>query len=866
MFHKLINRIATAIPDHLAGLSHKTAIARGDRLAAAKEDWPEARFPTLYRDIPEDIRRPVIWDGRILGGRDVSHLMWKHLTPEVVIEAARETGYKAVRFAFFAALFMFVLWTQQYLLPDVNLGLLTQLSTSGAPVYVTAGILALFAASAIVIGLALAWGVKIATGWTGTAIRTRCIVASFIGLYVLMSIGIVSVTAAMEQMRPQQAQMFTGFGSTAPAPAVEATSSLPYPAWAEEIGAWSPVIKYYALTGILTASKIVGLIAATLLVFLLSIPAAWSFGFARTMKDWAASAGAPYTAPTRDALLVYKSRADGSRDAEYRAYCRQIDDATVWLKDSPIIPLGRATGTLRARGDMKAPVKGQIMGYDSDSIRTHTMTFGDTGSGKTRDVLRPMFRRIMSSSWGADHRMGAYVTDGKGTLWKDMEKIAVELGREVKIIGTGPGHYGVDLLKGMSPLEVSTTFKAVASQITGKTDYWTEQASILLMHLATIAKVVSEFDGAGFDFGERIEPYSLGGIMALAANMQLQKDIIGWMTNLKADPEHEAFHKAKVAPIDHNMDWIALHFHNLANDTRSSVEANLDSVLGKMMSAGSITDRFVLGSYEDMIDVDYALDGNILMVAVGETEFGLAGRVVSTWLKQRLFVLAKRRLITKSESCKNVSVALFADEFQMLVTTGEDSDEQFWNVARETGVFLYAATQSLAALKQAIGPEKTANLMNLMRNKIVLSTGEVETIDFIRKLVGDLPTGWEADENFYATQTMREDILPTDRAEPVAARLSLIPRWLSLDTPAMGSAVDLDERFSTAKMSAESSNSAQQAAYWRQEDKSREAIVSGIQWSSKLRHDELRQGQGFAFAMTYRAGVDRADIIDLRGL
>ena len=58
--------------------------------------------------------------------------------------------------------------------------------------------------------------------------------------------------------------------------------------------------------------------------------------------------------------------------------------------------------------------------------------------------------------------------------------------------------------------------------------------------------------------------------------------------------------------------------------------------------------------------------------------------------------------------------------------------------------------------------------------------------------------------------------------------------------------------------------SSEQSAYWRQEDKSKEALTSGLTWRPKVEQDELLLGSGFAFAIIQRAGCDRADIIDLK--
>lgn len=46
---------------------HEDPLLRGDLPAAAEKEWPREKHPTFYRRIPDDLRKPVIVDGRIRG-------------------------------------------------------------------------------------------------------------------------------------------------------------------------------------------------------------------------------------------------------------------------------------------------------------------------------------------------------------------------------------------------------------------------------------------------------------------------------------------------------------------------------------------------------------------------------------------------------------------------------------------------------------------------------------------------------------------------------------------------------------------------------------------------------------------------------
>lgn len=762
----IIQKIAAGLPRFLdrrfAG--HRDPLVAGDRLAAAKVMWPEGQWPTLYRDIPADIRRPVVWDGRLYGGTSVTWLAWRHFSPALLVELAERSGYAARR----ASLIMF------------------------------AGMIALI-------------------------------------VYSMWSYG----------------------------------GGVEYPAWAERIGATMPIVTYYIRETLSILASATNSVVYAALAALLAFPAFWVFGFWRSLKAWWHTASEPLTTPTRDALLIWKSRAD-IRPAEYRAYCRQVEDASTRLAGMPLIAVGKATGTLRARGDMESPTAGQTVAFDGESIRQHVLILGGTGVGKTRLAVRPLFERIMGADWGQGHRTGAYVTDGKGTLWRDVLP-ALEGRDDVAIVGTGPGHFGVDLLAGMTPLEVASTFKAVSGQVAGRPsdDFWPESASGRLMHAAAIALVI-ENDPESRAAWDNLRPYSLMGIAKLAADDEAQRAACERVRVLAG--MDKADRPATVAPFlaeaVESTEWVEGTWFPMAQETRSGIVANINVVLGKLGGAGPLADRFFRGTCDLTVDVDHALNGGVMMIAVGETEWGLAGKVVNVWLKTRLYVAARKRLVTDPEACRRTSCALFADEFQMLVTAGPDSDSTFWNVARETGVFLIAATQSIAALHQVLGSDQTANVVNLLRSKIILKTEESSTLDYIRKLAGESPRGWESEPEFFSSQGARELAFPdrTPEAPRVSALSTILPAWPRLTTASMKQAVAQDLRFLLSgggQQAAAQRISAEQQAAWRAEDRAKDTLTSGLQWRPKVESDELLLGSGYAFAIVQRAGGDRSDIIDL---
>ena len=161
--------------------------------------------------------------------------------------------------------------------------------------------------------------------------------------------------------------------------------------------------------------------------------------------------------PTREAVPLWKNTI-ADRAEVLDAYNSAALQSITRLKDLPFIRLGRATGIMSDRGSRLAPLENSVVGWDGESLRQHIICFGETGSGKTRLFLKPLFQQVMSADWG-DHKMGAVILDGKGELpFTLRDALPAHRRRDFILIGTEDGAYGVDLLASMSPWKWPTSF------------------------------------------------------------------------------------------------------------------------------------------------------------------------------------------------------------------------------------------------------------------------------------------------------------------------------------------------------------------------------------------------------------------------
>ncbi|MBS1054752.1 type IV secretory system conjugative DNA transfer family protein [Gluconobacter kondonii] len=654
-------------------------------------------------------------------------------------------------------------------------------------------------------------------------------------------------------------------------------TDVPYPDWAVGHHHVLPFVEYYFGALLQVAGSSVIAVVMCILAPALLVPAVGLFNVIRDSRTYFNKASAPFSAPSRDSLVVWKHRAD-VRETEIAGYIRQVEMALA-NSNQPVITVGSASGAARARGNMRSPSQHQPVALDGISIRQHVIAFGGTGEGKTELFLKPVFEKTISAKWGDGLSMGAYITDGKGVLYKDILAMpSVQARGDIAVLGTEEGHYGVNLVSGMTPLEVSTMLNTVSRQVMGESDdiFWSEQASIVFYHAAVVADALSRTGGYDETKWSAFAPWSLMGIHRLATNPKAFNEACDELVQLseRDDLHPEIQELLESDSVSISVDYAKTTWRQMADETRSSVIANVNSVLGKFAGAPDVMKRFCTGREERTLDVDYALNGGILGVAVGETDFGVVGQVVAVWLKTRLYIAARKRQKADPQSARTKSCLLLADEFQMLATKGgSESDAEFFNIARSTGVFMIAATQSVLSIEKRLGKTVTHDLLNNLRTKILLRTEELETLEYFSELAGETFRGIVVDDDFYETQGQREIELPDVPVEPElppSHLRNLAIAWPGLSAPHMRLAARLDPRFilrerTTNGISNDDAVTASiKDAYWRQEDKEREIRQAGLEYRPLFTSSDAQVGHGFALAIVQRAGQSHIDIIDLQ--
>ncbi|MBR8029915.1 hypothetical protein KDX27_39135 [Burkholderia cenocepacia] len=618
------------------------------------------------------------------------------------------------------------------------------------------------------------------------------------------------------------------------------------------------------------------------------------------IRDGAQSKARPLLNITKESMVRWNYRPE-VREIEYNAYRAQLKTVAEWDK-TPLIEIGRASGVFGFRGHISAPMKSQPMRYSLQDMSQHTFIGGGTGEGKTRSIIVPVVEQILAlrrdpASAGDLSSISLYCTDGKAVLWRDIKAAAVKAGQgnDVRVIGcnAAAGEFGVDLLDGVAPQLLADIVRSVARQAKGDAaadSFWPDMASELLRVAAVVARVWECTDD-GLELigrtGERI--YSLVMIYQLAVDPDLQERAVRAVLTALDDAAQWPYiaHLAGAELMD-AIRYLRGQWMTLANDTKTGITANVTNTMAPFASNAELRNTFASGRGQNLMPIADVW-GSIALVNVSSLEYGVAGRIINVMLKTLLYTQARKREMADPSIGFREKLLFVADEFQDLITADVAgmSDSNFWNVARSTGVIGFVSSQGMASLEQAVGRIAAENFALQMRNKIFLRVEDPATMDLAKKLAGKTLRAYTFRTGCYESFDAMVRDEGADPLESGPARIVELPdnylnalargflqayrAGLPVSFEAWRPAFDVDLRFIPKKHglmghgpSAEAVNSAYQAAYWRQEDRSHAEMADGNHEAEVLRDEDLiSMGRAHAYVYLQRAGATRQDLAEI---
>ncbi|MGO7821163.1 type IV secretory system conjugative DNA transfer family protein [Rhizobium ruizarguesonis] len=651
-----------------------------------------------------------------------------------------------------------------------------------------------------------------------------------------------------------------------------------FPSWALDSSAYGALGAWALQTAAMLVWATATLVISNGWPLLLLLPVFAWFAFLEGMKTLWNSVSYNMRRPTMDALVADFNGT--RRDEQYEAYNDLVADTADRLGEYPVIPLGVSTGAMAAAGVAGAPSKGTLLSIDGHSVMRHMIVFGRTGTGKTRLVLQPLFRRlVIDAVWPEGHKAGAYVTDGKGVLWQELLAFCGRRRSEVKIIGTEEGHYGVDLVAGMSPPQIAEALLAVGAQMggsgSGKDKFWVDKAVAIIKRTAWIALAIDSDEEVrqAFIEVEDCRPYSLLGIYKLAIDDAMARKAIGVVKDLancnddKKKPELGKLYRKAVR----EGTWLHINYLDLkAESTKDGFKSNVESLLSLIEDDEQLSERFCTGIFDKdrTMGIDYCLEGGITMLAIGAgTGEGEFGQFIAIWLKTKLMQTARARNAKNPKIADKFSCAMFADEYQMLATTGTtNSCEKFWAVGRSSGLYLIAASQSIAALESSVGQKPAHVILSNMSTRILLSTNELGTLEYYTKLLGKSMQVISSLKGVFSNhaEIIRKFGRPTP-ALAIGGLAGVMPTRFAAPTETLP-VYDISHLLKLNEELPPEKQESRATIEKRQEDMISAAKKEAQQWKDKIDIDRLTTGQGYALVIAERGAGTRTDFVNLKPL
>lgn len=830
----------------------------GERLKAAEVLAPKKKYPHLYRNVPDDLKRSVIEDGRTCNGvAPAIALAGAALTENFVIGAWRDSTRAALRVTYLSLLLFAVA------------SVFTYFSGSVASMMVKGD-------SASIAFQSLMTDVKPTNH--SQAEQNDAMKASFIAQ---------NYADVFDQATANS--LFDDIGRSGQvaesAKASQATAS-----------SYVRAILFFALfmLGATVASAGIGRMF-------------WIARFRGLVREAVNTSVGPFRFHMREALQRWRWRIP-EREMLLSAYDDQLKFATE-IDRSPLVEIGVSTGLLEHRGHLLAPLHNSTVKMSIVDLMQHVEVLGGSGEGKSRNVYLPLVRQLIHYR-KQGYPISIYATDDKGSIGLDIVEAcrAADLpDSEVVCIGTGPKDYRIDLCDGLSPVEFADVVRSVSAQLGGssKDDFWPEMASDLIAQVGILLQAFEQTAaGKAWMHSNDMRCYSILNLLRVASSDAVIADTITAVTDA-IQSEYEVFDEDVLPQSLNAMQYLTDAYLPLVAATKDGIRANMRKALKSFAAQPAIAEGFASGMSQKLLPVSVLRDPRIKVINVSQIEFGSAGRIVSVMLKTLLFKQARLAELRDPAAAKarmkwwfnpdlslpnldQYAITVFlADEYQALVTAslGDGmSDATAWNVLRSAGIAGVLLSQSVSAFKMAVGAEATENMRKNWRTKIVLRTEDLDTIEEAKKLAGKtmrfyamnnslVESAAAAKREFEVCAEQIPEILWDESLSKIPVSFNMMNAASEFAFSGFNDPYKLDERFIKGRDSIMvnflmggpiGDKGTEQAAYWRQEDKISSALQHGIVEVEAVRDEDIMEmGRGRALVYAQRAGGTRVDIVKL---
>jgi type IV secretory pathway TraG/TraD family ATPase VirD4 len=371
---------------------------------------------------------------------------------------------------------------------------------------------------------------------------------------------------------------------------------------------------------------------------------------------------------------------------------------------------GISTGVLASRSHNSGMAKNQNITLGLKDATQNICVLGGIGSGKTTGVILPLLAQLLNQD------CGGLIFDVKGDFKNDVYRLADMCGRNVLTIG--PGHQSFNLLSGLAPQVAASFLRSSFSLNSSSDSFWIDTATNLCQNSLG---VLSFFE----------EHYTLNGLYQYIFDPEFRMEIEAGLSfeSSELDKNQSRLLKSYMGYYDH----IFSHFDE---KVKSGVIATIAQSLAHFNQPDLIDSFCTEGP--DMPFIGDVLNGSIFLVDMPLQVWGVSGKVVYTFVKQRFFNVIQNRN-TSAETDKTRPVFFMCDEYQEIVSCIKEgtSDLNFWDKSRSSNCIGIISAQAFSSFYAAIGNRDLCNaVLQNFRQKIFFRTEDQPTLDYLQQLFG----------------------------------------------------------------------------------------------------------------------------------
>lgn len=556
---------------------------------------------------------------------------------------------------------------------------------------------------------------------------------------------------------------------------------------------------------------------------------------------------------------------NGDRNKESHIEVRKQQLEKAQKDKSPLIRIGKATGTLALRGSPYSPDSGNMMVMSVNDFSTHMVVIGETGTGKTAGVVKPTVVQWILSKAG-----GLCVYDGKSALAKEFEAIP-------NFIVLTPTKYkrqteeiiekGVDvpLIKHITPGLVSETLSGMTGDGKASKDdggnanaqffkesalalgramenlvWWLDATENYLRKCGRVSQDIPK------QWHWKVTDIQKALVMASNTTQEGRGELLSWVGFVK--------NFAPVAERDPvlnaSLDYIEKEIPVLAQG-----EAQWSGIVASCMAwfkpITSNRDLYQWADCADGIDPNGCCHGQAMGVYL-PLSYGNAGKACQALIRLQQSLEIRQRPDKWRELDSTATPCLFVmDEAQEILN---EADGKSASMGRSQGAYLLIATQSINALVSRFGENGMEEFTTNFGTMIVLRSNQ-DSFELIQKRIGKTVKRGLSTSNFIAVQSSLKKLssLPVSDwgycfGQKEMERLASIGVGLNPLTTATCS-LDEAEEFDVERGGKNNNNIKDLG--------DEEWIVNSADFNA------LKKGEGYALAYIVRGGKPRQDFIHL---